>query len=180
MAREIRKGDRIVGLGAVRAAAHVDASGVTWDTGIRESHEDIGRNAEHWRHENGEEIANTRQPDAVWVFSRGNGGPLKFGDDGYVILGPGDSLTMAQPNVNAAPCGERLALALFRTEPDVLAFCGRVGERHTVERSGGDTTFRTNETAFRRALNIAWERDESGWRTRAIARAEAVIAEMCR
>jgi hypothetical protein len=161
MAREIQKGDRIVGLGVVRAAAHVDANGVIWDTGMRESHEEIAENASYWRHENGEEIAPPVGKAAEW----------------WVHVG-----YSRRPPDATSPCidGEHLALALFRTDPDVMAFCSLVGERHTVERSGGDTTFRTNETAFQRALNIAWDRDENGWRTRAIARAEAVIAEMCK
>jgi hypothetical protein len=166
MAREIRTGDRIVGLGVVLAAAHVDADGVIWDTGIRESHEDIGRNAEHWRHESGEEISAGRP----------------FIDDSGVVMVEDcwAHIGYAGRPAPLTPCTDAMAIAIFRTDHDVLAFCSRVGERHTVERSGGDTTFRNNDAAFRRALDIAWERDESGWRTRAIARAEAVIAEMCR
>lgn len=58
-----------------------------------------------------------------------------------------------------------LAQALFDTDPEVLAFVERVSEaKHAKEPS----------VAKKRVLNLAWERDEQSWATRARERAAAV------
>lgn len=58
-----------------------------------------------------------------------------------------------------------LAQALFDTDSEVLAFVARVSEaEHAKDPSA----------AKKRALDVAWERDEHGWATRAHERAAAV------
>lgn len=58
-----------------------------------------------------------------------------------------------------------LAQALFDTDPEVLAFVERVSEaKHAKDPAA----------AKKRVLNLAWERDEHGWATRARERATAV------
>jgi len=58
-----------------------------------------------------------------------------------------------------------LAQALFDTDPEVLAF---------VEHVSGGAHAKDPSAARKRALDIAWERDERGWATRASERAAAV------
>lgn len=58
-----------------------------------------------------------------------------------------------------------LAQAIFDTDPEVLAFVEQVGEvKHAKDAF----------VAKKRALDIAWERDERGWATRARERAAAI------
>jgi hypothetical protein len=58
MAREIKVGDYIVSdeLQSRLRADMVDAGGITWHTGVRETHEDVARYGQYWRHEDGTEI----------------------------------------------------------------------------------------------------------------------------
>jgi len=62
-----------------------------------------------------------------------------------------------------------LAQALFDTDPEVLAFVERVSEaKHAKEPS----------IAKKRVLDLAWERDEHGWATRARERAAAIKSSL--
>jgi hypothetical protein len=58
-----------------------------------------------------------------------------------------------------------LAQAIFDTDPEVLAFVEQVSEfKHAKD----------PQAAKKRALDVAWERDERGWATRARERAAAI------
>lgn len=67
---------------------------------------------------------------------------------------------------------DKLARALFETDPDVIAFLDRVGEWLPQHEVAGP---RRLERRWSRARAKAWERNENGWRERAEQRAAAMF-----
>lgn len=79
-----------------------------------------------------------------------------------------------------------LARALFRTDPDVIAFANKVYEQRFVQaRKEGESAeafakraeaqVAQNMADFDRVLDRMWNRNEGGWMNRAVLRANAMI-----
>lgn len=76
------------------------------------------------------------------------------------------------------PSVEALARALFETDQRVRDLLQRVGDAcpRTMREGENPLTFASTVLArWDRALQVAWDRDEQGWRTEALARADAVL-----
>lgn len=108
-------------------------------------------------------------------------------------LPPPPPPTLPPPQDPSAPEHHPLAWALFCTDPDVITFVREKADAVCIDRAtttrleyeGQPTTIecrveRIDDKAFRRALDVAWRRDENGWSTAARKRAVAVVEEMCR
>ncbi len=75
------------------------------------------------------------------------------------------------------PTIAELARALFETDPEVTRFCASVDDAMPPATLSIAERVKAQEEASRRwarARQIAWERDEGGFRSRALDRAEAV------
>lgn len=73
---------------------------------------------------------------------------------------------------------EDLARAMFDTDPDVRKFCLSVDDAMPPKGAHGDGTFYNSDEAgrrWRRAFEIAWQRDELGARTVYMRRAREIL-----
>lgn len=96
-----------------------------------------------------------------------------------------DPLPTFEPPSVKPPTVEQLARALFETDPEVRAFVNRVGEVPPSGRGGPSfevaRMMAVEATAkFQRAADIAWARNENGWRTRAESRARRIVLALRR
>lgn len=79
------------------------------------------------------------------------------------------------------PREERLARAIFVTDPHVVAFLERVGEAdysHSCDRCSSVMQCAVIDERLARARSIAWERNENDWRREAERRASLIIQAM--